>query len=48
MHKNMFPYEKAHRYLKKISQYFETLKAKDHKIRRNWNLLIKVKFRELE
>ena len=40
----MFPYEKAHRYLKNDYQFFDTLKANDCKIRAN----IKVKFNELE
>ena len=44
----MFLYEKAHRYLKNNYQFFETLKAKDRKIRGNCYLLIKVKFHELE
>ena len=45
----MFLYEKAHRqYIKKVYQFFDTLKAKDCKIRANCNLLIKVKFLELE
>ena len=48
MYKNMFPYEKAHRYLKNYYQFFDTLKANDCKIRANCNLLIKVKFNELE
>ena len=48
MYKNMFLYEKAHRYLKNNYQFFDTLKAKDRKIRGNCNLLIKVKFHELE
>ena len=44
----MFLYEKMHRYLKNDYQFFETLKNKDHKIRGNCNLLIKVNFHELE
>ena len=48
MYKNMFLYEKTHRYLKNDYQFFDTLKTKDRKIRGNGNLLIKVKFHELE
>ena len=44
----MFLYEKTHRYLQNDNQFFDTLKTKDPKIRGNCNLLIKVKFRELE
>ena len=44
----MFLYEETHRYLKNDYQFFDTLKTKDFKIRRNCNLLIKVKFHELE
>ena len=40
----MFLYEITHRYLKNRYQFFDTLKAKDRKIRGNCNLLIKVKF----
>ena len=40
--------EKTHRYLKHDYQFFDTLKTKDRKIRGNCNLLIKVKFQELE
>ena len=47
MHKNMFLYEKTHRYLKNDYQFFDTLKAKDRKIRGNCDLLIKIKFHEL-
>ena len=45
---NMFLYEKAHRHLKNDYQFFDTLKAKYRKIRGNCNLLIRVKFHELE
>ena len=44
----MFLYEETHRYLKNDYQFFDTLKTKDCKIRRNCNLLTKVKFHELE
>ena len=52
----MFLYEKTHRYLKNDYQFFDTLKTKDRKIKKtkdrkikgNCNLLIKVKFHELE
>ena len=44
----MFLYEKTHEYLKNDYQFFDALKAKDHKIRGNCNLLTKVKFHELE
>ena len=44
----MFLYEKTHRYLKNDYQFFDTLKTKDRKIKGNCNLLIKVKFHELE
>ena len=43
----MFLYEKAYRYLKNDHQFFDTLKAKDRKIRGNCDLLIKIKFHEL-
>ena len=46
MYKNMFLYEKTHRYLKNDYQFFDI--KKDRKIRGNCNLLIKVKFHELE
>ena len=46
--KNMFLYEITHRDLKNDYQVFDTLKTKDHKIRGNCNLLIKVKFYKLE
>ena len=39
---------KRNRYLKNDYQFFDTLKAKDGKIRKNCNLLIIVKFHELE
>ena len=39
---------KHNRYLKNDYQFFHTLKAKDRKIRKNCNLLIKAKFHELE
>ena len=41
-------YEEMHRYLKNDNQFFDTLKTKDHKVRRNCDLLIKVKFHKLE
>ena len=44
----MFLYEVTQRYLKNDYQFFVTLKTKDFKIRRNCNLLIKVKFHKLE
>ena len=44
----MFLHEKKHRYLKNDYQLFGTLKTKDRKIRGNFNLLIQVKFYELE
>ena len=44
----MFLYEKTHRCLKNDYQFFDTLKTKDHKIKGHCNLLIKVKFHELE
>ena len=37
-----------HRYLKKDYQFFDALKTKDRKIRRNCNLLTTVKFHELQ
>ena len=46
MYKNMFLYEKAHGFLKNNYQFFDI--KKDRKIRGNCNLLIKVKFHELE
>ena len=48
MYKNVFLYEKTHRYLKNDYQFFDALKTEDHKIRGNCNLLTKVKFHELE
>ena len=39
---------RRHRYLKNDYRFFHTLKTKDRKIRGNCNLLIKVKFHELE
>ena len=39
---------RKHRYLKSDYQFFDTLKTKDRKIRGDRDLLIKVKFRELE
>ena len=47
MYKNVFLYEITHRYLKNDYQFFDTLKIKHHKVRRNFNLLIKVKFHQL-
>ena len=44
MYKNMFLYEKTDRYLKNDYQFFDTLKAKDRKIRGNCNLLKKSNF----
>ena len=44
----MFLYEVTHGYIKNDYQFFDTLKTKDRKIRRNCNLLIKLKFRKLE
>ena len=44
----MFLYEKTHRYLKNDYQFFDTLKARDRIIRGSCDLLIKVKFHELE
>ena len=48
LHKNLFLYQKTHRYLKNDYQFFDALKTKDRKIRGNCNLLSKVKFHELE
>ena len=48
LHKNLFLYQKTHRYLKDDYQFFDALKTKDRKIRGNCNLLSKVKFHELE
>ena len=39
---------RKHRYLKNEYQFFDALKTKDCKIRRNCNLLTKVKFHELQ
>ena len=47
MYKNVFLYDKTHRYLKGGYQFFDALKTKDRKIRANCNLLIKVRFHEL-
>ena len=44
----MFLYEETHRYLKNDYQFFDTLKTKDFKVRKNCNLLIKVKFYKLQ
>ena len=44
----MFLYEKTHRHLKNDYQFFDTLKTKDYTIRGNCNLLIKVKFHQLD
>ena len=44
----MFLYEKTRRYLKNDYQFFDTSKRKDRKVKANCNLLIKVKFHELE
>ena len=44
----MFLYEKIFRFLKNDYQFFDNLKTKDHEIRGNCNLLLKVKFHELE
>ena len=41
-------YTIAHRYLKNDYQFFDTSKTNDRKIRGNCNLLIKVKFYNLE
>ena len=48
MYKNMFQYEKTQRYLNNSYQFFDALKTKDHKLRRNYNLLRKVTFHKLE
>ena len=48
MYKNMFLYEITHRYLQNDYQFFDTSKTKHGKIRRNCNLLTKVKFYKLE
>ena len=44
----MFLHEITNRYLKNDYQFFDSLKTEDRKIRRNCNLLIKVKFHKLE
>ena len=44
----MFLYDKTPRYLKNDYQFFDILKTKDCKIRGNFNLVIKIKFHELE
>ena len=44
----MFLYEKMHRDLKDDYQFFDTLKTKYCTIRGNRNLLINVKFYELQ
>ena len=44
----MFQHEKTHRYLKNDYKFFCTFKTKNRKIRGNCNLLIKVKFHELQ
>ena len=44
----MFLYEKTRRHLKNDYQFFDTSKTKDRKVKANCNLLIKVKFHELE
>ena len=41
-------YTIVHRYLENDYQFFDTLKTNDRKIRGNCNLLIKVKFCNLE
>ena len=48
LYKDVFLYEKTHRYLKNHYQFFDALKTKDRKIRGNCNFLTKVKFHELE
>ena len=47
MYKNVFLFEKTHRYLNNDYQFFDNLKTKDRKIRGNCNLLITVKFHEV-
>ena len=44
----MFQHEKTQRYVKNDYQFFDTFKTKNRKIRGNCNLLIKIKFDELE
>ena len=48
LHKNVFLYEKTHRYLKNDNQFFDALETKDCKIRGNCILSTKVEFHELE
>ena len=48
MYENMFLHEVTHRYLKNDYRFFDTLKTKDCKIGGNCNLLLKVKFHQLE
>ena len=48
MYENMFLHEITHRYLKNDYRFFDTLKTKDCKIGGNCNLLLKVKFHQLE
>ena len=48
MYKNVFLYEKTLKISQERLSIFDTLKTKDRKIRGNCNLLIKVKFHELE
>ena len=47
MYKNVFLYEKIHRYLMNDYQFFDNLKTKVRKIGGNCKLLIKAKFHEL-
>ena len=47
-YQNMFLYDKTPRYLKNDYQFFDILKTKDRKIRGNFNLVVKIKFHELE
>ena len=44
----MLLFEITQKYLKNDYQFFDTLKTKDRKIRGYCNLLIKVKFHQLE
>ena len=46
--RNVFLWEKTHRYLKNDYQFFDALKTNDREIREICNLLTKVKFHELE
>ena len=48
MYKNMFLYEKTHRYLKNDYQLFRALETKDRKIRENCNVSTKFTFHELD